>query len=114
MSYLLINPHRPCYANPKSNLYSTSTALPADFVRTVPKTDLLINPNIGSNVSSSFILNPSMATDVVLLEVGVIVIPILLIFVLSGVPVGVPNTVLNRISEVILYPVPESGVIVVV
>ena len=49
-----------------------------------------------------------MPTLVVVDEFGVTTIPIWLIFVLSGLPVGEPNAVLKSISEDILYPVPDA------
>ena len=72
---------------------------------------LLSNPNIGSNVSSSLILKESIPTDVDVEELGTIDTPILIISDLEGDPTMFPNSVLKLISEDILYPVPDSGVI---
>jgi hypothetical protein len=71
---------------------------------------LLSNPNKGSKVSSSFILKESIPTDVDVEELGTIPTPILIISDLEGDPTILPKSVLRFISEDILYPVPDSGV----
>ena len=75
-------------------------------------TDRLINPKNGSNVSSSFILNPSKPTYVVALPDGVIVIPILLIDDLSGAGLLVPAKIKdNGMLLVIVFPKLDGALI---